>query len=127
MSLISFRNFLAPFSSKFQIGLLLVLAFLAFVIRYQSNVEGTESPAAGTAAKAQRVVSLEEADLLNAMTQPSALGSGSKRKPATDTMLDDALAGSRGSGQSPAGAGQPPQQRGGGGSLNDIRKSMGLE
>ena len=37
MSLISVRNFLSPFRSKVQIGALLVLAFLAFVVRYGSN------------------------------------------------------------------------------------------
>ena len=55
MSLISFRNFLAPFSSKIQIGALLVLAFLAFVVRYQSSVDdGDSRPSAPRALTARR-------------------------------------------------------------------------
>jgi len=106
--------------------MLLVLAFLAFVIRYQSNVGDSGSASPGAGVRTQRVVSKEEADLLNAMNQPSVIASGSRHKPLTDPMLDDALAGNRGSGQ-PLPAAQHPQQRGAGSSLDDIRKSMGLE
>lgn len=123
MSLISFRNFIAPLGSKVQIGALLVLAFLAFVIRYQSG--GGASDAPRESLQGRRVISQEEGDLLAAMEQGSILGA-SKRKPGQDQVLEDALAGKGANGQ--PGDQQPqPDRRTGGSSLSEIRRTMGLE
>lgn len=124
MSLISFRNFLAPFSSKFQIGALLVLAFLAFVIRYQAGL--SDPDAVSSAARPPRVPSQEETLLLNEMKEQAGFGVGSKRRPPADSVLDDALAGNGPAGQPVAPIQHQPPPRTGG-SLDDIRKSMGLE
>lgn len=125
MSLISFRNLIAPLGSKVQIGALLVLAFLAFVVRYQSG-GAADTPASSS--RARRVITQEEVDLLAAMDDGSQ-GASPRRKPAPDQdpFLEDAIAGNGAAGQ--PGAAQPPptDRRPGGSSLNDIRRTMGLE
>jgi|GEM_PF-2533050 len=40
MSLISFRNFTSPLRSRFQIGVLVVLALMVAAVRYGSRTEG---------------------------------------------------------------------------------------
>ncbi len=125
MSLISFRNFLAPFSSKIQIGALLALAFLAFVVRYQSSVDDGDSRP--SAPRAQRASSPEQEDLMKALADPPVLSPSGRRKPISDPMLDGALAGDPQGNQGQAEPQQPIPARGNGNSLNDIRKSMGLE
>lgn len=123
MSLISFRNFIAPLGSKVQIGALLVLAFLAFVIRYQSG--GGASDAPRESGQTRRVISKEEGDLLSAMDQGSIFGSPKRKSAAEqDQVLEDALAGKGGTGQPVA---QQPDRRTGGSSLDEIRRTMGLE
>ena len=68
-----------------------MLAFLAFVVRYQSS-GGSEAPS--EAHRSRRVIPQEEVDLLAAMDEGADFGSP-KRKPASDPdpLLEDALAG----------------------------------
>ncbi len=126
MSLISFRNFIAPLGSKVQIGALLVLAFLAFVVRYQSG--GSSDAASSANRAARRVITQEEVDLLAAMEDDSQLaGQRRKQVPDQDPFLESAIAGNGASGQPAVAQPGPADRRPGGSSLNEIRRTMGLE
>ncbi len=125
MSLINFRNFIAPLGSKIQIGALLVLAFLAFVVRYQSGGSIADSAPAN---RARRVVTQEEVDLLAAMDlEPQAPGQRRKQVPDQDPFLEGAIAGSGAAAPPAAAQPAPADRKPGGSSLNDIRRTMGLE
>lgn len=124
MSLINFRNFLAPLGSKVQLGALLVLAFLAFVVRYNSTGGATEAPRETT--QLRRVApSGDQEELLRAAEKAPLFGSNSARRraDAADPMLEDALAGTGDTGRPPP----PAQAPGGKGGLDEIRRTMGLE
>ena len=125
MSLISFRNFTAPLGSKVQIGALLILAFLAFVVRYGS---GGQAEAPRSVSQARRVVTQEEMDLL-AVLDNDTQAVAPRRKPISepDPFLEDAVAGGGAPARPAAAQPAPSDRRQGGGALDDVRRSMGLE
>jgi len=124
MSLISFRNFMAPFRSKVQIGALLVLAFLAFVIRYGSTAP--DSRPAEPSSRADMGDSRQPASALsNLMADQEAQLNGVRRKPvAGDARLDDLMAGGGTRAEVPesdnSDATKPKK-------LGDIARDLGLE
>ena len=127
MSLISFRNFLAPFGSRFQIGALLVLAFLAFVFRVGASTSstsprGAERVEARSGSQANPLAS-ELEDIMAQQQRRAA--QGTQRRVAApadgeDAVLEGALAGDY---QEPPAPPANPGAR----PLGDIKKSLGLE
>ncbi len=127
MSLISFKNFLAPFYSKVQIGALLVLAFLAFVLRIGAQ---TDTPSPGASSRQTLSAGEQEDPLANSLKammaeQQKRLAVAPKKAPGADPTLDDLVAG-KGL-ESP----QPPPSSGSGAAsprpLGDVRRSLGLD
>ena len=123
MSLISVRNFLSPFRSKVQIGALLVLAFLAFVVRYGYN--GPEN----RASEPNLRVATEESrrsssSLTDLMADQEAQLNGAKRKPvAGDARLDDLMAGGGTQREQPEQDSDSTKPK----KLGDIARDLGLE
>ena len=132
MSMISFRNFLAPFTSKVQIGALLVLAFLAFVFRLGSQSDGGGAHHAPKAELSAEQESDPLADSLQAMMadqqrkfdalQPQRVAA----PPSRDPLLDDIVAGRVAPPKRPE-SDQEVDAEAPARPLGDIKKSLGLE
>lgn len=126
MSLISARNFLAPFRSKVQIGALLVLAFLAFVFRLGAHSGSQPTPRQ----ESPQVVNQERNAMGSSLTslmaaQEAEMHQAPQKQPVRDQKLDDLMAGQGGDAapqdEQPAEEDTRPKR------LGDIARDLGLE
>ena len=116
MSLINYKNLFAPLGSKIQMGALIILAFLVFVVRLAgSNIEQTYPIERDNGSKAQFSNFLDD--------QQQLMQSGKQGK--GDSKLNDLLdSTSKGSANRPRGnpSNEMEPER-----LNDIKRKLGLE
>ena len=117
MSLINYKNLFAPLGSKIQMGALIILAFLVFVVRLAgSNIEQTAPIERDNGSKAQFSNFLDD--------QQQLMQSGKQGK--GDSKLNDLLdSTSKGSAANrprgnPSNEMEPER-------LNDIKRKLGLE
>ncbi len=116
MSLINYKNLFAPLGSKIQMGALIILAFLVFVVRLAgSTIEHNAPIERDNGSKAQFSNFLDD--------QQQLMQSGKQGK--GDSKLNDLLdSTSKGSANRPRGkpSSEMEPER-----LNDIKRELGLE
>lgn len=116
MSLINYKNFFAPLGSKIQMGALIILAFLVFVVRLAgSNIEQTAPIERDNGTKAQFSNFLDDQQQL---MQSGKQGKGDSK---LNDLLDSTSKGSTNRPQSNPSNEMEPER------LNDIKRKLGLE
>jgi hypothetical protein len=129
MSLISPRNFLVPFQSRFNIGLIIVVAVLVAAIRLAGGGVSVEKDSPRPRARA--AAATDESALRTRLSEEStrerpSRGSSQAASAGRDQLLDDLISGEELPPSSRRRDVRQPQGKQAN-ELGDIRKSLGLE